>query len=155
MLCAICTMHMETKSVGFLVEPQNQDRWFVSGLASKPLGRFLLVWPQNHLDSFSQFDLKISGDGFSRFGLKTGGFGFSSLNLKTGSYVLIIWALKSSRRFPGLGIKIKRATVCRLHHKTDGMMKTVWDTHRDLAACFMWKQVGLGFFSLASRLVEA
>jgi hypothetical protein len=28
------------------------------------------------------------------------------------------------------------------------------DTHRDLAACFAWKQVGLGFPSLASRLVE-
>jgi hypothetical protein len=90
---------METKSAGFLVEPQNQDRRFVSGLASKPLGRFLLVWPQNHLDGFSQFDLKIGGYGFSRFGLKTGGFGFSSLDLKTGSYVLIIWALKSSRGF--------------------------------------------------------
>jgi hypothetical protein len=32
---------------------------------------------------------------------------------------------------------------------------TVWDTHRDLAACFVWKQIGLEFSSLASRLVEA
>jgi hypothetical protein len=31
----------------------------------------------------------------------------------------------------------------------------VWDSHRDLEACFAWKQVGLGFSSLASRLVEA
>jgi hypothetical protein len=31
----------------------------------------------------------------------------------------------------------------------------VWDTRRGLAACFMWKQVGLGFSSPASRLVEA
>jgi hypothetical protein len=31
----------------------------------------------------------------------------------------------------------------------------MWDTHRDLAACFTWKQVGLGFPSLASRLAEA
>jgi hypothetical protein len=30
-----------------------------------------------------------------------------------------------------------------------------WDTHRDLAACFTWKQVTLGFPSLVSRLVEA
>jgi hypothetical protein len=30
----------------------------------------------------------------------------------------------------------------------------VWDTRRDLMACFMWKQVRLGFFSLASRLAE-
>jgi hypothetical protein len=29
------------------------------------------------------------------------------------------------------------------------------DTHQDIAACFTWKQVGLGFSSLASRLAEA
>jgi hypothetical protein len=29
-----------------------------------------------------------------------------------------------------------------------------WDTRRDLVACFAWKQVVLGFLSLASRLVE-
>jgi hypothetical protein len=40
-LCAVCTVHKETRSVGFLVEPQNQGRWFVSGLASKPLGQFV------------------------------------------------------------------------------------------------------------------
>jgi hypothetical protein len=38
--CAVCTWHMETRSAGFLVEPQNQGRRFVSGLASKPLERF-------------------------------------------------------------------------------------------------------------------
>jgi hypothetical protein len=53
--CAVCTWHVETRSANFLVEPQNQGRrfvsglaskplgWFVSGLASKPLGRFLAV----------------------------------------------------------------------------------------------------------------
>jgi hypothetical protein len=30
----------------------------------------------------------------------------------------------------------------------------MWDMHRDLAACFMWKQVRLEFSSLASRLAE-
>jgi hypothetical protein len=40
--CAVCTGHMEMSSAGFLVEPQNQCQWFVSGLASKPLGRFLI-----------------------------------------------------------------------------------------------------------------
>jgi hypothetical protein len=34
-LCVTCTVHEETKSAYFLVEPQNQGRWFVSGLASK------------------------------------------------------------------------------------------------------------------------
>jgi hypothetical protein len=46
-LCAVCTVHEETRSVSFLVGPQNQGRRFVSGLASKSLGQFLLVWPQN------------------------------------------------------------------------------------------------------------
>jgi hypothetical protein len=41
-LCAGCTVHVETRSTGFLVEPQNQGRRSVSGLASKPLGRFLI-----------------------------------------------------------------------------------------------------------------
>jgi hypothetical protein len=47
MLCVTCTMHMETRSASFLVEPQNQGQQFVSSFASTPLGRFLLVWPQN------------------------------------------------------------------------------------------------------------
>jgi hypothetical protein len=64
-LCAVCTVHVKTRSMSFLVEPQNQGRWFVSGLTSKPLGRFLIglgiktngdvlrvVWPQNHSDGF-------------------------------------------------------------------------------------------------------
>jgi hypothetical protein len=114
-----------------------------------------VVWPQNHRDNFSWFGLKTDGDGFSRFGLKTGDFGFPTLGLKTGSYDLVIWASKSPRRFLGLGHKTKRTTVCRLHHNTDGKMKTVWGMRQDLAACFTWKQVGLGFFSLASRLADA
>jgi hypothetical protein len=39
-LCVVCNVNMETRSVGFLVEPQNQGRWFVSSLASKSLGQF-------------------------------------------------------------------------------------------------------------------
>jgi hypothetical protein len=42
-LCAVCTMHVETRSVSFLVEPQNQGQQFISGLALKPLGRFSLI----------------------------------------------------------------------------------------------------------------
>jgi hypothetical protein len=77
-LCAVCTVHIETKSVSFLIEPQNQDRWFVSGLALKPLGRFL------------RFDLKISGDGFFVEPQNQGGGGFPGLGFKTGSYNLVI-----------------------------------------------------------------
>jgi hypothetical protein len=38
---AVCTVHVEARSADFLVEPQNQGLWFVSGLASKLLGRFV------------------------------------------------------------------------------------------------------------------
>jgi hypothetical protein len=100
------------------------------GLALKPMVGFL-VEPQNQ------------GDG-----------GFPGLGLKTGSSGLVIWASKSPQLFLGLGLKTKRTSVSRLHHKTDGGW-LAWDTRRDLAACFAWKQVGLGFSSLASRLEEA
>jgi hypothetical protein len=63
-LCAVCTVHEETMSVSFLVEPQNQARRFVSGLASKPMGRISwlrlktkvdglsVVWSRNHWVGF-------------------------------------------------------------------------------------------------------
>jgi hypothetical protein len=52
MPCVVCIMHVEMRSAGFLVEPENQGRRFVSGLASKPLGRFLI-----------SSGLKTDGDG--------------------------------------------------------------------------------------------
>jgi hypothetical protein len=94
------------------------------GLTSKPAVGFL-VEPQNQ-----------------------GGRGFPRLGLKTCSYGLVIWASKSPRRFLGLGLKTKWASVCRLHHKIDGG-RLVRDMCQDLAAYFMWKQVWLGFPSLA------
>jgi hypothetical protein len=64
--CAVCTVHVETRSTGFLVEPQNQGRRFMSGLASKPLGQFLPVWPQNRWRWFLiGLGLKIDGDGLT------------------------------------------------------------------------------------------
>jgi hypothetical protein len=51
--CVVCTVHMETMSSSFLLEPQNQGWRFISGLASQPLGRFSLVWPQNRWWRFS------------------------------------------------------------------------------------------------------
>jgi hypothetical protein len=52
-LCVVCTVHMETRSVGFLVEPQNQGIPFVSGLASKLLGRFISDLASKPLEWFS------------------------------------------------------------------------------------------------------
>jgi hypothetical protein len=77
-----------------------------------------------------------------------GGGGFPGLGLKTGSFGLVILASKSPRRFLGLDLKTKQASVCQLHHKTDGW-RSARDTHRDLATCLAWKQVWLGFPSLA------
>jgi hypothetical protein len=132
MPCAVCTVHAETKSVGFLVEPQNQGRRFVSGLASKPLGRFSPVWHQNRWRRF----LSVWPQNRR--------LRFLGLGLKTDSYGLVIRISKSPRRFLGLDLKTKQSIVCWLHHKTDGRV-TAWDTRRDLAACFTWKQVGLEF----------
>jgi hypothetical protein len=99
-------------------------------------------------DGFFSFGLKTGGDCFSRFDLKISCDGFPDLSLKTGSYDLVIWVSKSLRWFLGLSLKIKRTTVYRLRHKTDGRMKMAWDTRQDLAAYFTYKQVRLGFFSL-------
>jgi hypothetical protein len=46
------------------------------------------------------------------------------LCLKTDSYGLVILALESPRRFLGLSLKIKQASVCRLRLKTDGRATT-------------------------------
>jgi hypothetical protein len=94
------------------------------GLTSKPAVGFL-VEPQNQ-----------------------GGGGFPGLGLKTGSFGLVIWASKSPRRFLGLCLKTKRDSVCQLRHKTDGE-RSARDTRQDLASCFAWRQVWLGFPSLA------
>jgi hypothetical protein len=94
------------------------------GLASQPAVGFL-VEPQNQ-----------------------GGGGFSGLGFKTVSSGLMIWASKSLRRFLGLDLKTKRASVCRLRHKTDGG-RSMRDTRRGLAARLAWKQVWLWFLSLA------
>jgi hypothetical protein len=40
--CAVCTMHVETRSASFLVEPQNQGR--VSWLSLKIKVDGFLVW---------------------------------------------------------------------------------------------------------------
>jgi hypothetical protein len=50
--CAVCTVHVKMRNTCFLVEPQNHGRQFLSGLASKPLGRFLIG-----------LDLKTDDDG--------------------------------------------------------------------------------------------
>jgi hypothetical protein len=45
---------------------------------------------------------------------------FTGLDLKTGSSGLVIYASKSPRWFLDLGLKTKRVSFYRLHHKIDG-----------------------------------
>jgi hypothetical protein len=117
--CVVCTVHVETRSACFLVEPQTQGQRFVSGLVSKPLGRFLPVWRQNRQLRFDNLGLKITAT-VSWFGPQNhAGYSLSVVPQNR-------WRMQRGR-----------------------------GTHRDLAACFTCKQVGLGFSSLASRLVKA
>jgi hypothetical protein len=129
----VCSLHCAQgyEERGFLGLASKPRSTLSPGLASKPMAMVLVVWPQNH------------------------SLGFSGLGLKTDSCDLVIWPTKSPRRFLGLGLKTKWAMVCQLRHKTDGRIKTAWDTRRDLVACFTWKRVWLGFPSLASRLAES
>jgi hypothetical protein len=138
-LCAVCTVHMEMRSTHFLVEPQNQGARFVSGLASKPLGRVVNGLASKSLGWFVS---GLASKPLGRFvsGLASKPLGWAScLGLKTDSYGLVIWSSKSPRCFFGLSFKTKQALVCWLHYKTDVRMKTACGTHRDLAGCFAWK----------------
>jgi hypothetical protein len=56
--------------MGFLVLPQNQGQRFVSGLASKPLGQFLPVWPQNQWLHVSQIGTQNQQQQFGDLSLK-------------------------------------------------------------------------------------
>jgi hypothetical protein len=182
--CAICTMHLKTMSVSFLVEPQNQGRRFVSGLPQNHSNSFSSVWVSKSIATVCEwFGLKttqtvftgltskpmttVSGglasktaatvsDGLASKPAVTvspglasksmmnflvepqnqGGGGFSRLGLKTDSYSLVIYTSKLPRRFLGFSLKIKRASVCRLRHRTDGG-RSARDMHQDLAACFV------------------
>jgi hypothetical protein len=72
---------VQMRSMSFLVEPQNQGQQFVSGLASKPLRRFLIglslktdgdsvsvVRPQTHWNGFLRFASKPVAMVSHRFG---------------------------------------------------------------------------------------
>jgi hypothetical protein len=144
----VCTWYVETRSAGFLVEPQNQGRRFVSGLASKPVATVFASLASKLVVTVSPGLASKPAVGFLVESQNQGGGGFPGLGLKTGSSGLVMWASKSPRRFLGLVLKIKQASVCRLRHKIDGG-RSARDTRRDLAACLAWKQVWLGLPSLA------
>jgi hypothetical protein len=131
-----------------------------SGLASKPVVMvFASLASKPVATIFSSLALKLVATvspglasklavGFLVEPQNQGGGGFPGLGLKTGSFGLVIWASKSPRRFLGLVLKTKLASVCRLRHKTN-RGRSAWDTRRDLVAWLVWKQVWLGLPSLA------
>jgi hypothetical protein len=142
--CAVYTWHVETRSAGFLVEPYNHGRTVFAGLASKPVATVstsLSLKPAAMVSGgltskpaatvFSSLSSKLvvtvspglaskPAVGFLVEPQNQGGGGFPGLSLKISSSGLVIWASKSPRRFLGLGLKIKLASVCRLRHKIDG-----------------------------------
>jgi hypothetical protein len=104
--CVVCIVHVETRSASFLVEPRNQGRRFVSGLASKPPTTvFSSLTSKLVATVFSNVASKLvatispglaskpaigflvepqnqGGGGFPRLGLKTGSYGLGDLGLK-------------------------------------------------------------------------
>jgi hypothetical protein len=118
-----------------------------SGLASKPVVTVFSSLASKLVATVSPGLASKLAVGFLVEPQKQGSGGFPDLGLKINIFGLLIWASKSSRRFLGLSLKTKWASVYWLRHKTDGGM-SARDTRRDLAACFTWKQVWLGFPSL-------
>jgi hypothetical protein len=184
--CAFCTVHVETRSVGFLVKPQKSSSTVCQWFDLKTTGMICQWFDLKINGTICQwFDLKIIGTVFSGLTSKPVVMVFSGLTSKSMAMVspdlasklvatvspnltsksmatislvlasksvvegFLVWvskpavrfgdlASKSSRRFLGMCLKIKRVSICRLRHKTDGRMKTTRGTCRDLAGCFVW-----------------
>jgi hypothetical protein len=79
---------------------------------------------------------------------------FSDLTSKPVACVFWFRLQNWQLRFGDFGLKTKQTLIYRFRHKINGG-RTVRDTRQDLATCFAWKQVWLGFPSLTLRLVEA
>jgi hypothetical protein len=97
-----------------------------SDLASKPVATVFSGLPSKPMATVSPVLASKLVVGFLVEPQDQGDRGYSGLE---------ICASKSPRLFLGLDLKTKRATVCQLRHKTDGMV-TAWDICQDLAACF-------------------
>jgi hypothetical protein len=82
--CVVCTMYMETISTCFLVESQNQGRWF-SGLRLKTSNSSLVIWVSKSSQRVFLVEPQNQGRRFSGLGLKTGRSG------------LVTWVSKSLR----------------------------------------------------------
>jgi hypothetical protein len=56
--CAVCTEHVETRSAGFLVEPQNQGGEGFPGLGLKTGSSGLVIWASKSARWFLGLGLK-------------------------------------------------------------------------------------------------
>jgi hypothetical protein len=70
--CVFCTVYMETWSAGFLVEPQNQGRWF-PGLGHKTGISILVTWASKSPRRFLGLGVKIKQATACRLRHKTDG----------------------------------------------------------------------------------
>jgi hypothetical protein len=71
--CAVCTWHVETRSTGFLVEPQNQGGEGFPGLGLKTGSSGLVIWASKSPQRFLGLCLKIKWDSVCRLRHKTNG----------------------------------------------------------------------------------
>jgi hypothetical protein len=62
--CAVCTWHVETRSAGFLVNPQNQGGGGFPGLGLKTGSSGLVIWASKSPRRFPGFGLKTGSSGF-------------------------------------------------------------------------------------------
>jgi hypothetical protein len=69
--CAICTGHVETRSAGFLVEPQNQGGGGFPSLCLKTGSSGLVIWASKSPRQFIGLDLKTKWASIRRLRLKT------------------------------------------------------------------------------------
>jgi hypothetical protein len=92
--CAVSTVHVETRSASFLVEPQNHGGRYVSGLASKPMATVFSSLASKLVATISPCLASKLAIGFLVEPQNQGGGGFPGLGLKTDSFGLVIWASK-------------------------------------------------------------
>jgi hypothetical protein len=71
--CAVCTWHVETKSAGFLVEPQNQGGGGFPGLGLKTGSSGLVIWASKSPQWFLGLGLKTKWASACRLRHKTDG----------------------------------------------------------------------------------
>jgi hypothetical protein len=71
--CAVCTWHVETRSAGFLVEPQNQDGGGFPGLGLKTGSSGLVIWASKSPRRFLVLGLKTKWASVCQLRHKTDG----------------------------------------------------------------------------------